>query len=126
MEGPRARPPLLLQPVRVPQRAAAWQVPPVALLSRPSSRIMFCWYGAIGSRMEPILKLFSVPVGNQASPTTPFSLRNVSKRLGALPAALALRGDMASRNGSAIATPPAPRSRARRLMGDFMEHLLCC
>src|SRR4051794_39067986 len=87
----------------------------------------FFWCGTRGCRIEPIVKFCSVPLfGNQALGTTPFSIRKVSIFLGAAVAALAVLGRMASRAGSAIATPPAPRRRARRLIGDFIVHLLCC
>ena len=61
----------------------------------------------------------SVPVGSQFSRMLPSGVKNTMKRLGgALAAAWPRRmpkGRIASRNGRPMATPPAPRSTARRL-----------
>src|SRR5262245_45209661 len=84
-------------------------------------------HGSRARWMVLSLKSFSPPVGNHEPPTTPFSLKNVRRRLGDA-AAWARRGAIASRKGRAMATPLAPRRRARRLKGGrksgFMGHLL--
>ena len=68
--------------------------------------------------MRDSVKLVPVPVGTQFSRMLPSGVKNTMKRLGGalpLPAARAPNGRIASRNGRPIATPPAPRSSARRL-----------
>ena len=67
--------------------------------------------------MGESVKLVSlVPEGCHWSLIMPLALKNTTKRFGIV-AACATRGRMASKNGSASAMPPAPRSTARRGMG---------
>src|SRR3954468_12185540 len=117
---PAARPLLLLWAVKAAVLPRWWPPPPfepAAVWSSPSNTMTLLWWGMSGARLVGIVQAFSVPLGNQVDGTTPFSVKNVRSRRGAAVAALALRGLIASRNGSASATPPAPRSRALRERG---------
>src|SRR6266540_5199156 len=70
--------------------------------------------------MRPSVKLVSVPVGRQFSMTVPPGLKKTRKRRGGAWSADARRGGiMTSSSGNPMATPPAPRSRVRRLMSQL-------
>src|SRR5687767_9537866 len=88
-------------------------------------RLLF--HGSNAAMLLARVKFLTSPLGYQFGSTTPFSVKLISSRLGGVVWARADRGDhMASRNGRASATPPLPRSSARRLTRGLMAFLLGC
>src|SRR4051812_28197456 len=133
MEMPAARPLLLPWAVKAAVLPRWWPPPPLepaAVWFRPSKTMRLLWNGIRGARLTGMVQAFSVPLGYQLFSTTPFSVKKFSIRRGAADAVAARtrRGVMASRNGRAMATPPAPRRSARREIGalGIMAGLLCC
>jgi hypothetical protein len=103
-----------LMALAAPRPCAVPSVVPRCILVNPSGMIRFAFSGSSAAIDAPRVKSFSPPVGNQVLVVTPLTPVITKKRRGRMAWAWARAGHMASRNGNAIATPPAPRSRVRR------------
>ena len=85
-----------------------------------------CRYGSSGARNSPNTKLVSPTVVKRVAISSPFAWKANMMRRGVMAAwARAARGRIASRNGSASATPEAPRSSVRREMRFGGDMTLC-
>jgi hypothetical protein len=110
--------PLELQPLMAlaaPRPCAVPSVVPRSMRRGPSMMIRLDFKGSKGSIDAASLKSFSVPVGNQLCGTMPLLPVITIRRRGTAVAARAWPVHMASKNGRAIPTPPAPRSSVLRL-----------
>ena len=132
--GPMTKPMVVLAPPigyePVPDGHGARELPPCSWLSatEPAGSLpnflsslwrmsRSCRYGSSGARNSPNTKLVSPAVVKRVAISSPFAWKTNMMRRGVIAAwARAARGRIASSNGSASATPEAPRSSVRREM----------